>query len=127
MYIDFATYCNLGGAIDDEPQFERLATRASALIGRITHDRIKNESPMRKSVQYAALEIIDAMNNDAHTANDGREIASMSNDGVSVTYVTSGNAAAQERTNRYIGIARAYLETETDANGTLLLYAGVDA
>lgn len=127
MLLDFATYINLGGAIQDQPQFERLQLKAEALIGRITHGRIKSESPVRASVQYAALEIIDAMYHDAQSASDGREIASMSNDGISVTYVTSGNTASQERTNRYIGIARSYLESEIDINGTPLLYAGVDA
>lgn len=127
MILDFDTYNDLGGAIQDETQYERYAMKADALIGRITHGRIQDESPARKSAQYAAFDVIEAMYADAQSAPNGKEIASMSNDGVSVSYATGSGSAAQEHMNRYAGIARVYLETETDAHGTPLLYAGVDA
>lgn len=127
MILDFDTYAELGGAITDEMIYARISARAESIIHRITHGRILNESPVRENVQYAAFDMIEAIYADMQNGTDGREIESMSNDGVSVNYVSNGGTAAQERTNRYAGIARPYLDFETDANGTPLLYAGVDA
>lgn len=127
MILEFDEYSDMGGVIQDEAAYKRHAARAEATIDRMTHGRIRNEFPVRESVKYAAFDLIESMFADAQSAEGGREIASMSNDGMSISYVQGGGTVQQERARRYAGIVREYLECETDANGTALLYAGVDA
>lgn len=127
MYLTYDEYYDMGGAMTDEDAYARHAARADAIINRMTHGRIKDESPVRPCAMYAAFALIEAMHSDSIAASDGREIASMTNDGMSVTYTNGGSSATIERNKRYAGIVREYLEYETDANGTLILYAGVDA
>lgn len=126
MYLTYDQYEELGGQTPEE-QYPIYAARADAIITRMTHGRIRNETPVRPCVQYAAFALVEAMYGDAQQGADGREIASVSNDGVSITYASGGLAGASAQAQRYASIVRASLEWETDANGTFLLYAGVDA
>ena len=121
MYLAFDEYKGMGGTID-ENAFKRCAMRAEALITRMTHGRIQNESPVRECVKYAAFDLVSAIASDMQMGADGRDVASMSNDGVSITFATADTAA-----RRYAQIVRSYLDTQTDARGIPLLYAGVDA
>lgn len=127
MYLTYKDYLSMGGEIPDAALFDRYAARADAMLSRMTHGRIEGEAPVRPCVQYAALALIDAMHADAQSGAEGRELTSMSNDGVSVTYAGGSGTGAAQSAQRYTGIARQYLEWETDRNGTPLLYAGVDA
>jgi hypothetical protein len=126
MYLTFNEYMDMGGKVA-ESDFNRFMVRANATISRMTHGRVLNESPVRTSVKYAAYELVNAMYADAQMGADGREIASMSNDGMSVSFAVGGQSGASSAAQRYAFIVRSYLEYEVDANGTMLLYAGVDA
>lgn len=130
-YLDQAEYLEMGGTIpeDDELRYQRLESRASHAIDRATHGRIKGEKPVRNAVKFCIYEMIERyVSNEAMAGMSGREIASMSNDGVSVSYVSgasaSGGSASALRDTESI---RAWLMDEVDGNGTPLLYAGVDA
>lgn len=130
-YLDQAEYIEMGGTIteDDELRYQRLESRASHAIDRATHGRIKGEKPVRNAVKFCVYEMIERYASDEAMAGmSGREIASMSNDGVSVSYVSgasaSGGSASALRDAESI---RAWLMDEVDGNGTPLLYAGVDA
>ena len=130
-YLDQAEYLEMGGTIpeDDELRYQRLESRASHAIDRATHGRIKAEKPVRNAVKFCVYEMIERYASDEAMAGmSGREIASMSNDGVSVSYVSgasaSGGSASALRDTESI---RAWLLDEVDGNGTPLLYAGVDA
>ena len=130
-YLDQAEYLEMGGTIaeDDELRYQRLESRASHAIDRATHGRIKGEKPVRNAVKFCVYEMIERYASDEAMAGmSGREIASMSNDGVSVSYVAgasaSGGSASALRDTESI---RAWLMDEVDGNGTPLLYAGVDA
>lgn len=126
MYLTYDQYKDLGGQIP-EAAYEIYAARADAIITRMTHGRIRNEDPVRACVRYAAYALTEAIYDDVRQGADGRAITSVSNDGVSVSYASGSLPAAAEQMQRYTGIARLYLEFETDANGVYLLYAGVDA
>lgn len=126
-YLTHYEYKNMGGTIADVLVFERYMTRASAIISRMTHGRVLNESPVRAAVKNAAFDLVSVIHADAQNGADGREIASMSNDGMSVSYIPGATNAAAATAQRYAGIVRQYLEWETDGNGIPLLYAGVDA
>ena len=123
MYLDYAAYLTMNGSIEDEGIYQRYAARADSIIDRMTHGRIRDETPVRPCVQSAAFALISSM---CAEAEDGREAVSMSNDGVSVSYASSGNATL-DRARRYAAIVSDYLQFETLADGTALLYAGVDA
>lgn len=130
-YLDQAEYLEMGGTIpeDDELRYQRLESRASHAIDRATHGRIKGEKPVRNAVKFCVYEMIERyVSDEAMAGMSGREIASMSNDGVSVSYVSgasaSGGSASALRDTESI---RAWLMDEVDGNGTPLLYAGVDA
>jgi hypothetical protein len=126
-YLTHYEYKNMGGTIADVLVFERYMSRADAIITRMTHGRILNESPVRSAVKNAAFDLVSVIYADTLNDADGREIASMSNDGMSVTYVQGASNPAAAMAQRYSGIVRQYLDWEVDANGTPLLYAGVDA
>lgn len=123
MYLEHAAYLKMGGSIADESVYQRYAARADSIIDRMTHGRIRDETPVRPCVQYAAFALVSSMRTEAE---DGREAVSMSNDGVSVSYASSGNTS-MDRARRYAAIVADYLQFETMADGTALLYAGVDA
>lgn len=125
MLLTFEKYCELGGIIENELIYNRHACRAESIVNAMTHGRIANTSSTAPVVQYAMVALVEAIYAECASGADGRQIASVSNDGVSVSYVTGANGSGS--TTRYAEIVRQYLQYETDDNGTPLLYAGVDA
>jgi hypothetical protein len=121
MYLTIEEYAGMGGTLDDAT-YARCAVRADALITRMTHGRIQDESPVRECVKYAAFDLAEAIAADARTGMDGAEVAAVANDGVSITY-----AAPETSARRYARIVRSYLDGQADVRGVPLLYAGVDA
>ena len=121
MYLTYDEYAGMGGTLDDAV-YARCAMRADALMDRMTHGRIRDESPVRDCVKYAAFDLAEAIAADMRAGTDGADIAAIGNDGVSITYATP-----YAPTKRYAQIVRAYLDGQVDAHGTPLMYAGVDA
>lgn len=126
MYLEHAAYREMGGTLEEGNVYLRYAERADSIISRMTHGRIRDETPVRPCVQYAAYALIEAMRADDAQGASGKEAVAMSNDGMSVSYASSGNAS-MDRARRYAAIVGDYLQFESDANGTPLIYAGVDA
>lgn len=123
MYLTYDEYIELGGSeTTDEVVFARLAAKATAQLDRTTFGRLANIEKLPQSVKYCMFDLINAVEADEANgaAVSGREIAAMSNDGVSVSFTTSGRAAS-----RYTAIVRTWLAMETDANGVPLMYPGV--
>lgn len=127
MYLTYDEYTNMGGSMD-AALFPRFEAKARKRIDAMTFGRLMGEDPVRECVRMCMFELIGAMHEEETTAGlAGREIASMSNDGVSVTYATanSTNGITGGTSARYGGIVRAWLTGETDACGNNILYAGV--
>ena len=123
MYLTYIEYIDMGGCIDSA-HFPRFEAKARRVIDIATMNRLVGESPVRDSVKHCMYDLVNAIRADESTAGaSGREIASMSNDGVSVTYAT-GNGQRSAYT-RYSAIVREWLLGETDACGVPLLFAGV--
>lgn len=122
MYLDYDSYAQMGGELDPDV-YERLAAKAERLIDRATHARLKAHATVPMSVKYCIMELIDAIQADESmgSMSAGREISSMSNDGVSVSF------AAMAASARYMEIIRGWLDGETTEAGVHLLYAGCDA
>lgn len=128
MYLTLDDWGKMGGdPMIDELVYKRHEFKARKLIDRITHGRIADESPVRDAVKYCMFDLIRAMVSDESTNGvSGREIASMSNDGISVTYAAI-SGASDSTSARYARIVRSWLSGETTIYGQPVLYAGVDA
>lgn len=122
MYLDYGSYAQMGGELEPDV-YERLAAKAERLIDRATHARLKAVSTVPMCVKYCIMELIDAIHADESmgSMSAGREISSMSNDGVSVSFTAMAASA------RYMEIIREWLDGETTEAGVHLLYAGCDA
>lgn len=127
MYLTYDEYEDMGGGMD-AALFPRFEAKARKRIDAMTFGRLQGENDVRECVKHCVFELVQAMHEDeANVGFSGREISSMSNDGVSVTYA-SGNSqtGAQNGSGaRYAGIVRTWLAGETDACGNNILYAGV--
>ncbi|MEA4899319.1 MAG: hypothetical protein VB065_14045 [Eubacteriales bacterium] len=119
-YLTHDEYKALGGTLD-AAAFAVQEFRARQLIDQLTHGRIKGEDPVREAVKHTARALIALQTYDE--AHGGREVASESNDGLSVTYATTGPGGGYARR---VDIVCDYLTNETTAAGVPLLYAGVD-
>lgn len=124
MYLTHEEFTAMGGNMD-AALFPRFEAKARKRVDVLTHGRLKCEETVYESVKHCMFELIGAMYADESAAGlSGREITSMSNDGVSVTYATgSGQESAS---GRYGSIVRAWLLDEMTACGVPLMYAGVD-
>ena len=122
MYLEYGDYAQMGGELEPDV-YERLAAKAERLIDRATHARLKAQASVPMSVKYCIMELIDAIQADESmgSMSAGREISSMSNDGVSVSFTAMAASA------RYMEIIREWLDGETTEAGVHLLYAGCDA
>lgn len=114
-----ARYQQLGGELA-EAAFSPLEMRASKVVDALTHGRARRDSPPREAVERAVFALVSAMNAEEV---EGREVTSLVNDGVSVTYAAREGSPS----GRWARLAREYLVGETTADGTSLLYAGVEA
>lgn len=124
MYLTHEEYTAMGGSID-AALFPRFEAKARMYIDVLTHGRLCGETEARENVRFCMYDLITAMHADESASGaPGREIASMSNDGVSVAYA-SGNGTGTASA-RYTGIVRTWLLNEAAACGIPLMYAGVD-
>ena len=127
MYLTYDEYMDMGGGAQ-ESAFPRLEAKARARLDLITFGRLVYEKPVRESVRFCMFDMINAIEADESLGATaaGREIASMSNDGVSVAFVPgSSSGGAKAASSRYAAIAKAWLANEVTACGVPLLYAGV--
>lgn len=112
VYADYGYYLDTydGNAVA-EADFARLSRRASAYLDSLTGGKIRGVWTADERVKDACCAIADIL----HKQEQGGEVASESNDGASVTYVT-GSATPEQR---MYNAAVMYL------SNTGLLYAGV--
>lgn len=129
MYLEHSEFEDMGGTVNED-SFPRYEAKARMLIDRATHGRLTKETPVRNNVKYCMFELISAIaaNESIGGVAAGRAVASMSNDGVSISFAQVGNdAGTRSDSIRFFAIIRTWLDGDTDTNGTPLLYAGVDA
>lgn len=129
MYLTKTEYVSITGkelSPEDAAAFNMLECSMRAIIDALTYRRLQPEADaMRDKVKYLMCEMLEiAYANRAFERAGGGMYASQSNDGVSVTFASRDDA---ETNRKLCALVRRYLSGETDANGTLLLYAGVDA
>lgn len=121
MYLSYDKYTDMGGEMS-AALYPRLEMKARKMIDNAVHGRLDGETQVRDAVKFCVFDLINTLDADESSGGCGREIAGMSNDGISVSYAAGGSLHA-----RCMNLIRAWLSDETDINGTPLLYAGVDA
>jgi hypothetical protein len=119
MYLTLDEYEAMTDAEIDEIVFERLEYRARKKVDDATFGRLKNDSPVREAVKRLMAELIGVYSSEGETA-AGSGIASTSNDGVSVSYV-SPEQAIKALNQREAELIRLYLEGEMMPNGNSVL------
>lgn len=104
-----------------EDDFNRNILTASAYLNKITFGRIEAEiSDLSEDIKYLACLCADEVKTLSDANVDGRKVASVSNDGYSVSFADSGNADVQSDIySKIYYLARTYLPSE-------YLYAGVE-
>ena len=125
MYLSYEEYAGMGGGATSAT-FDRLEKKAAKLIDRATRSRLSGETEVRSAVKHCAYELIEMLRAE-ETVQEiaaGREIVSMSNDGVSVGFASDGDG---NRTSRCAEILRCWLGGELTSDGVQLLYEGCDA
>ena len=127
-YLTYDEYEQMGGQLS-EAAFSTLEFRASKAVDTLTHGRVADEQPVREAVKLAVYALVGEMDADEKraAAYDGRDVQSMSNDGVSVTFsaVAAGGDAARAQNARYNNVLKAFLFGEVTEDGVPLIYAGV--
>ena len=120
VYITYAEYQSMGGSVEASA-FTLLEAEARARVDRYTFGRVAAEYDRSvpylsdlKSAMFAAIELL--RNRDA----SGKDVSSMSNNGISVTY--SQNASIE---SSVYDTVRLFLERHKNADGVPLCYVGV--
>ena len=104
-YAEFSFYQTeyLGDRITDESTFNRLALRASERLDYFTFGKIDG-SDVSDSVRLAVCSMADILfwEEKRKNAHEGRELASESNDGYSVSFASASDTERQGLTDRQL-------------------------
>ena len=131
MYLTYEEYQNMGGTLD-ETTFNDLIFEAESILNHYTFNRLVNDTEFPYAVKRSVYEILKLVNNKANTLNSGGEdgsvgqIASQSNDGVSISYnVLSASDLLSASRDETSNIIKMYLQGVKNEAGRLVLYRGV--
>lgn len=138
MYLSYEDYQQFGGNLD-ETAFDDICFEATAKIDWYTFGRLKNlkYSEVNENVKrccYALIKMIDAEMNlyglggsgSESSSTGGWQIASQSNDGVSVSYNTlSASESVVNIDKKIVDTINKYLSYVVDELGRKVLYRGL--
>ena len=128
MFLTYDDYVSMGGTLDSTA-FGVQERKASAYVNLLTHNRIKDETPVRQCVKNAVFDLIDVFYQESANANNAvTGVSSKSNDGVSVTYANWSTVNRYWKTRKRELLVE-YLADETvtiDGETVPLLYGGVE-
>lgn len=128
MFLTYDDYVSMGGTLDSTA-FGVQERKASAYVNLMTHNRIKDETPVRQCVKSAVFDLIDVLHQESENANNAvTGVSSKSNDGVSVTYANWTTVSRYWKRRKH-DLMVTYLADETvkiDGKLVPLLYGGVE-
>lgn len=135
MYLTYAEYKAYGGALD-ETTFNDLAFEAASVIDWYTFNRLQKETTFPEAVKrcmYRLIEYIVTQQqvngigaNTGISDGAGANIASQSNDGVSVSYNILSARDVIENSKAQMGaVVNQYLSAVVNSLGQKVLYRGV--
>lgn len=136
-YLTFDEYQEMGGVLD-ETAFNDLEFEAETYVDWYTFDRLRNETDIPDRVKKCMYHIIKLLNdqitlfsNDSGSGGSSsdstnKQIASQSNDGVSVRYnIISASEALELAKNDVNQTIKRYLQGLSNSLGRKLLYRGI--
>lgn len=136
-YLTFDEYQEMGGVLD-ETAFNDLEFEAETYVDWYTFDRLRNETDIPDRVKKCMFHIIKLLNdqitlfsNDSGSSGSSsdstnKQIASQSNDGVSVSYnIISASEALELAKNDVNQTIKRYLQGLSNSLGRKLLYRGI--
>lgn len=136
-YLTFDEYQEMGGVLD-ETAFNDLEFEAETYVDWYTFDRLRNETEIPDRVKKCMYHIIKLLNdqitlfsNDSGSGGSSddsanKQIASQSNDGVSVSYnIISASEALELAKNDVNQTIKRYLQGLSNSLGRKLLYRGI--
>lgn len=137
MYLTFEEYIEMGGTLD-ATTFSDIAYEAESYIDWYTFNRLWNESEIPERVKTCMYHIIGLMqkemdldfngsSNATGTEQTGTgQVASQSNDGVSISYnIISAKDAIEMARKDVDNTIKRYLQGVTNSLGRKLLYRGI--
>lgn len=135
MYLTYEEYQNMGGTLD-ETTFADLEFEARCKVDWWTFNRLKNETEHPEALKrcmYKLIQLIQqiqaasALNGEnSGSSESSAGIASMSNDGVSISYnVLSASQAAELASKQLDSCIRQYLGDVKNSLGQKVLYRGL--
>jgi len=90
MFLSFTEYKELGGKERDKLVFNRAELKARMKINSVTHNRIRDEDPVRETVKSLVFELIET----GYCGSlDGVELTSTSNEGRSQSFASNEGKA----------------------------------
>lgn len=121
-YLEYGEYLSLGG-VCDLTVFNRNIIRASSVIDNNTYGRLKNMSNISINVKACCRDLIEYFATNANI--NEKPVASWSESAGDVSEsVSYGTKDFETFENDVKNIVFDYLFTETDDNGTPVLYKG---
>ena len=135
MYLTYSEYQTMGGTLTEDA-FNRYEFRAETIIDWYTFNRLHGETEIPERVQKCMFMLIDlllaqdkAMGGDGSGSSGGggaSQIASQSNDGVSVSYsIMSTDDLIKYRQKELDEIVQRTLQGVMNSLGRKLLYRGL--
>ena len=134
MYLTYTEYQNMGGTLD-ETTFNDLEFEARCKVDYWTFNRLKNEESYPEELQrcmYKLIKLIhqaqqaSAIDGDDSGSSSTAGLASMSNDGVSISYnVLSASEAVELASKEIDACIRQYLADVRNSLGRKVLYRGL--
>lgn len=116
---DYVYYSTIFKGTLAEDVFNRSILTASAYLSKITFGRIEAYAlDFSDDVKHVACLCAELVQDIEDAKIDGRQVASISNDGYAVSFADASSESGDELHNRIYRIARIYLPSE-------LFYAGV--
>lgn len=114
LYADYKFYVESYNGSLEEEKFQKVISRASAHVRRITFGRADSQSDLEE-VKFATCAACDVIADDARRRkkHDGMNIASENTDGYAVTFVTdqaSGESAEHSLNKNVYSATKVYLE-----------------
>lgn len=121
-YLTYDEYIDIGGTLE-KTAFERVIDRACGIVDYYTQNRLQGEFEPSQRVLACVRDLCDGLNENKANASGGVTSRTQSAGGVSESETYS--ARTVEDVNAEMGnIVFDYLVSETDGNGTPLLYRG---
>jgi hypothetical protein len=117
-YLTYEEYSDMGGVLD-LTAFNRIIYQVHGIIDNATHNRVKNMKEISPKIKYLCFNLLEYLEKSGSNQVTSK---SQSAGGVSesVSYATKNTDVSIDIEN----IIRDYLQSETDDNGTPLLYRG---